>query len=126
MAYWRGVHLIGNTCIDFNTSTLHHWNGEAVPLTATREALLRMLVDAAPEYLLTKEDICRTIWQRDTKDGQALYHVAVNELRTYLIAPDDALTLETLPKKGIRVTVDRTKLHPHCWWHYVGEEVTER
>ena len=118
MAYRQGVHLIGNTCIDFNTATLHHWNGDTVTLTATREALLRMLIEAAPEYMLTKEDICRTIWQRDVKDGQALYNVAVSELRSYLIAPDDALTLTTLPKVGIQFTVDHTKLRPlrklHC------------
>ena len=120
MAYLQGVHLIGNTCIDFNTATLHHWNGDTVTLTATREALLHMLIEAAPEYMLTKEDICRTIWQRDVKDGQALYNVAVSELRNYLIAPDDALTLTTVPKVGIQLTVDHTKLRPHRWWHYVG------
>lgn len=120
MAYLQGVHLIGNTCIDFNTATLHHWNGDTVTLTATRETLLRMLIEAAPEYMLTKEDICRTIWQRDVKDGQALYNVAVSELRSYLIAPDDALALTTVHKVGIQVTVDHTKLHPHRWWHYVG------
>ena len=86
-------------------------------LTATREALLRMLIEAAPEYMLTKEDICRTIWQRDAKDGQALYNVAVSELRSYLIAPDDALTLTTVPKVGIQVTVDHTKLRPHRKLH---------
>ena len=118
MAYRQGVHLIGNTCIDFNTATLHHWNGDTVTLTATREALLRMLIEAAPEYMLTKEDICRTIWQRDVKDGQALYNVAVSELRSYLIVPDDALTLTTLPKVGIQLTVDHTKLHPHRKLHY--------
>ena len=38
----------------------------------------------------------------------------------YFIAPDDALALITLPKVGIQLTVDHTKLHPHRWWHYVG------
>lgn len=118
MAYLQGVHLIGNACIDFNTATLHHWNGNTVPLTATREALLRMLIEAAPEYMLTKEEICRTIWQRDVKDGQALYNVAVSELRSYLIAPDDALTLTTVHKVGIQLTVDHTKLRPHRKLHY--------
>ena len=51
---------------------------------------------------------------------QALYNVAVSELRSYLIAPDDALTLTTVPKVGIQLTVDHTKLRPHRWWHYVG------
>lgn len=123
VTYWQSVHLIGNACIDFNTAMLHHWNGDTVPLTATREALLRMLVEAAPEYMLTREDICRTIWKRDTKDGQALYHVAVNELRSYLIAPDDALTLTTIPKVGIQVTVDPTKLHPHRRWHFIKSRI---
>ena len=118
VAYRQGVHLIGNACIDFNIATLYHWNGNTVTLTATREALLRMLIEAAPEYMLTKEDICRTIWQRDAKDGQALYNVAVSELRGYLIAPDDALALTTVPKVGIQVTVDRTKLRPLRKLHY--------
>ena len=88
--------------------------------TNTSTLMLRMLIEAAPEYMLTKEDICRTIWQRDVKDGQALYNVAVSELRSYLIVPDDALTLTTLSKRGIQVTIDPTKLHPRRWWHYVG------
>ena len=118
-AYWQGVHFIGNTCIDFNTATLCYWNGDTLPLTNIREALLRMFAEAAPEYLLTKEDICRTIRRRDVKDGQALYHVAVGELRGYLIAPDDALSLETLPKRGIRIIVDNDKLHPCRLLHYM-------
>ena len=95
-------------------------------MTGNKAVLLRMLATAAPEYMLTKEDICRTIWQRDVKDGQALYNVAVSELRSYLIAPDDALTLTTVHKVGIQVTVDHTKLHPHRWWHYAGMAVPTR
>lgn len=124
--YLQGVHFIGNTCIDFNTATLHYWNGVTLPLTNIKEALLHMLVEAAPEYLLTKEDICRTIWKRDVKDGQALYHVAVNELRGYLIASDDALSLETLPKRGIQITVDRDKLRPCRLLHYMVMRVKRK
>ena len=51
-------------------------------LTATREALLRMLIEAAPEYMLTKEEICRTIWQRDAmiediENGNTNYQASV-------------------------------------------------
>ena len=118
MAYLQGVHLIGNTCIDFNKNMIYSPDGSAAPMTGNKAALLRMLATAAPEYMLTKEQICHDIWQRDAKDGQALYNVAVSELRGYLIAPDDALTLTTLPKVGIQVTVDHTKLHPHRKLHY--------
>ena len=118
MAYLQGVHLIGNTCIDFNKNMIYSPDGSAAPMTGNKAALLRMLATAAPEYMLTKEQICHDIWQRDAKDGQALYNVAVSELRGYLIAPDDALALTTVPKVGIQVTVDHTKLRPlrklHC------------
>lgn len=117
MAYLQGVHLIGNTCIDFNKNMIYSPDGSAAPMTGNKAALLRMLATAAPEYMLTKEEICRTIWQRDVKDRQALYNVAVSELRSYLIVPDDALTLTTVPKVGIQVTVDHTKLHPHRKLH---------
>ena len=117
MAYLQGVHLIGNTCIDFNKNMIYSPDGSAAPMTGNKAALLRMLATAAPEYMLTKEQICHDIWQRDVKDGQALYNVAVSELRSYLIVPDDALTLTTVPKVGIQVTVDHTKLHPHRKLH---------
>lgn len=119
----RGMKMIGNTCIDLDANVIHYWDGTSQPLTATRSALLHMLADAAPEYMLTKEDICQTIWQRDAKDGQTLYHVAVSELRGYLIAPDNALILTTLPKVGIQVTVDHKQLRPlrklHYWKYWV-------
>ena len=118
MAYLQGVHLIGNTCIDFNKNMIYSPDGSAAPMTGNKAALLRMLATAAPEYMLTKEQICHDIWQRDAKDGQALYNVAVSELRGYLIAPDDVLALSTVHKVGIQVTVDHTKRHPlrklHC------------
>ena len=118
VARLRNMKIIGNTCIDLDANVIRYWDGTTQPLTPTKSALLSMLADAAPDYMLTKEDICRTIWQRDAKDGQALYNVAVSELRSYLIAPDDALALTTLPKVGIQLTVDRTKLNPHRKLHY--------
>ena len=118
VAHLRSMKIIGNTCIDLDANVIRYWDGTTQPLTPTKSALLSMLADAAPDYRLLKEDICQAIWQRSAKDGQALYHVAVSELRTYLIAPDDALTLNTLPREGIQLTVDRTKLHPHRKLHY--------
>ena len=118
VARLRSMKIIGNTCIDLDANVIRYWDGTTQPLTPTKSALLSMLADAAPDYRLLKEDICRTIWQRDAKDGQALYNVAVSELRSYLIAPDDALTLTTVHKVGIQVTVDHTKLRPHRKLHY--------
>ncbi len=114
----RSMKIIGNTCIDLDANVIRYWDGTTQPLTPTKSALLVMLADAAPEYRLLKEDICHAIWQRDAKDGQALYHVAVSELRTYLIAPDDALTLNTLPREGIQLIINPERLHPHRRLHY--------
>lgn len=110
--------IIGNTCIDLDANVIRYWDGTTQPLTPTKSALLSMLADAAPDYRLLKEDICHAIWQRSAKDGQALYHVAVSELRTYLVAPDDALTLNTLPREGIQLIIDPERLHPHRRLHY--------
>ena len=110
--------IIGNTCIDLDANVIRYWDGTTQPLTPTKSALLSMLADAAPDYRLLKEDICQAIWQRNAKDGQALYHVAVSELRTYLVAPDDSLTLNTLPREGIQLIIDPERLHPHRRLHY--------
>ena len=118
VARLRSMKIIGNTCIDLDANVIRYWDGTTQPLTPTKSALLSMLADAAPDYRLLKEDICQAIWQRNAKDGQALYHVAVSELRTYLVAPDDALTLNTLPREGIQLIIDPKRLHPHRHLHY--------
>ena len=118
VARLRSMKIIGNTCIDLDANVIRYWDGTTQPLTPTKSALLSMLADAAPDYRLLKEDICHAIWQRSAKDGQALYHVAVSELRTYLVAPDDALTLNTLPREGIQLIIDPEHLHPHRRLHY--------
>ena len=105
--YLHNLHFIGNTCIDFNKNIIYYPDGKAYLITGIKTTLLKLLANAAPEYLLFKEDICRKIWNRNGKDGQALYNVAVSELRSYLIANDSSLTLTTLPKKGIQVSVDK-------------------
>lgn len=109
--YLRNVKFIGNSCIDFNNNTIYRINGNILPITGNKVLLLRMLADAAPEYKLLKEDICRKIWNRDSKEGQALYNVAVSDLRSYLIAEDDSLELKTLPKEGIQLLVDSKKVN---------------
>ena len=118
IAHLRSMKIIGNTCIDLDANVIRYWDGTTQPLTPTKSALLSMLADAAPDYRLLKEDICQAIWQRSAKDGQALYHVAVSELRTYLVAPDDSLTLNTLPREGIQLIIDPERLHPHRRLHY--------
>ena len=118
VARLRSMKIIGNTCIDLDANVIRYWDGTTQPLTPTKSALLSMLADAAPDYRLLKEDICQAIWQRNAKDGQALYHVAVSELRTYLVAPDDSLTLNTLPREGIQLVIDLERLHPHRHLHY--------
>ena len=118
VARLRNMKIIGNTCIDLDANVIRYWDGTTQPLTPTKSALLSMLADAAPDYRLLKEDICQAIWQRNAKDGQALYHVAVSELRTYLVAPDDSLTLNTLPREGIQLIIDPKRLHPHRRLHY--------
>ena len=108
--YMRNVKFIGNSCIDFNNNVIYRRNGSCIPVAGNKVLLLKMLSDATPDYKLLKEDICHKIWNRDGKDGQALYNVAVSDLRNYLIADDDSLVLKTLPKEGIQLIVDTKKV----------------
>ncbi len=118
--YLRNVKFIGNSCIDFNSNVIYRRNGDCVPITGNKVLLLKMLADAAPEYKLLKKDICHTIWNRDGKDAQALYNVAVSDLRNYLIADDDSLELKTLPKEGIQLIVDSKRIHRFPLLHFIG------
>ena len=110
LRYMQNVKFIGNTCIDFNTNTVYYWNGGKLSLTDKRAEVLKVFVDSAPDYRLLKEDICRRIWNRDGKDAQALYNVAMSELRSYLIAEDDSLELKTLTNEGVVLIVDTKKV----------------
>ena len=116
--YMQNVKFIGSTCIDFNTNTVYYWNGSKLSLTDKRAEVLKMFVDSAPEYKLLKEDICRRIWNRDSKDGQALYNVAMSELRSYLIAKDDCLELKTLTNEGVVLFTKRKHKFPLL--HYIS------
>ena len=114
------VKFIGNTCIDFNTNTVYYWNGGKLSLTDKRAEVLKVFVDSAPEYRLLKEDICRRIWNRDGKDAQALYNVAMSELRSYLIAEDDSLELKTLTNEGVVLIVDIKRKRKFPLLHFIG------
>ena len=116
----HNVKFIGNSCIDFNTNTVYYWNGGKLSLTDKRAEVLKVLVDSAPEYRLLKEDICRRIWNRDGKDGQALYNVAMSELRSYLIAEDDSLELKTQPNEGVVLLVDKKRIRKFPLLHFIG------
>ena len=110
LRYMQNVKFIGNSCIDFNTNTVYYRNGGKLSLTDKRAEVLKVLVDSTPDYRLLKEDICRRIWNRDGKDAQALYNVAMSELRSYLIAEDDSLELKTLINEGVVLIVDTKKV----------------
>ena len=46
MAYLQGVHLIGNTCIDFKKNRIYTPDGSAAPMTSNKAVLRRMLTTA--------------------------------------------------------------------------------
>ena len=120
LRYMQNVKFIGNTCIDFNTNTVYYWNGDKLSLTDKRAEVLKVFVDSAPEYRLLKENICRRIWNRDGKDAQALYNVAMSELRSYLIAEDDSLELKTLTNDGMVLIVDIKRKRKCPLLHFIG------
>ena len=120
LRYMHNVKFIGNSCIDFNTNTVYYRNGGKLSLTDKRAEVLKVFVDSAPEYRLLKEDICRRIWNRDGKDGQALYNVAMSELRSYLIAEDDSLELKTQPNEGVVLLVDKKRIRKFPLLHFIG------
>ena len=75
---------------------------------------------STPEYRLLKEDICRRIWNRDGKDAQALYNVAMSELSSYLIAEDDSLELKTLTNEEVVLIVDIKRKRKFPLLHFIG------
>ena len=80
---------------------------------------LKILVESAPAYKLLKEDVCKAMWKRNSKDGQSLYAVMVNDVRGNYLSEDDSLELETLLKEGIVLHVDETKLKTHPKTHFI-------
>lgn len=119
LTYEKELNIIGNTCFDLNKNVIYTWNGECRQLTGNKIVFVRMLVDSAPRYRLLKEDICRTIWNRTPKDGQALYNVIVSELRGMFIADDPSLELKSLPKEGVQLFIDESKVKKHRRIHFL-------
>lgn len=114
----NNMYIVGNTCFDFNNQVVVWWNGECQKMIGNKVQFLKMLVDSAPEYKLYKEDVCRSIWKRNVKDGQSLYAVMVNDVRNKYIAEDDSLSIETLLKEGLVLHVDETNLKAWPKMHF--------
>ena len=114
----RHIILLGNSCLDLKNESLYLWSGECRPIPTNQQSLIKMLLATDSEYRLSKEDICQTLWKRDTKDGQALYNTTVSGLRKLFIADDDSIELKTLPKEGIELVVHTSLLKRARSWHY--------
>ena len=119
LTYEKGLSIIGNTCFDLNKNVVYFWDGECRPLAGNKSIFAGMLVDSAPDYRLLKEDICQTIWNRTPKDGQALYNVMVSEFRGMFIAADPSLELKSLPKEGVQLFIDDSKVKKHRRIHFL-------
>ena len=112
VVYMVFVHttLLGNTCIDLHRGMVYLWSGERRTASGNQLALLKMLLDAAPTYRLSKDVICQSLWGRDTKDGQALYNTTVSGLRKLFVAEDESLELKTLSREGVELLIDKSHL----------------
>lgn len=109
-AFKKNVILVGNSCIDVVNHEVYLWSGERKHIARVKMTLLKMLL-AAPNYKLTKEEICRTIWNRSAKDAQNLIHTAITDLRNNFISKDSSLELKTLSKEGsVQLFADSYKL----------------
>ena len=114
----RHMTLLGNSCLDLKNESLYLWSGECRAIPTNQLSLIKMLLATAPDYRSSKEDICQTLWKRDTKDGQALYNTTVSGLRKLFIADDESIELKTLPKEGIELVVHTSLLKRVRSWHY--------
>ena len=119
LKYRKDVVFIGNTCIDLNQKELYLWSGECRHITDTRMALLQMLVESAPAYKLSKEEVCLKIWKRNAKDGQALYNVVMTDMRTLFITEDPSLELKSLPREGMQLLVNDSLVKRGRWLHFL-------
>lgn len=119
LQYKRNAILMGNTCLDLANKELYLWNGECRHITGTKSALIQMLVEASPTYKLLKEDVCRTIWNRNAKDGQALYNTAMTDLRGLFISEDPSLELKSLPKEGMQLVINESQVRKKRSTHFL-------
>lgn len=120
ISYKKDIKILGNTCIDLNKNVVYLYNGECKQVIGNKIILLQMLIDSAPTYKLLKEDVCRKIWNRDSKDGQALYNVAMSELRNLFINADPSLKLKSIPKEGMQLLVNTSLVKKMIRWHFIG------
>ncbi len=118
--------MLGNTCIDLDRGKAWLWNGECRAIPGNQLALLKMLAKTAPLYRLKKEDICRTLWGRDAKDGQALYNTTVSGLRKLFVADDEALELKTYAKEGVELVVNQSSLKKGRAWHFYSKLIWKK
>ena len=119
LKFRKDVVFIGNTCIDLYQKELYLWSGECRHITDTRMALLQMLLESAPAYKLSKEDVCLKIWKRNAKDGQALYNVVMTDMRTLFITEDPSLELKSLPREGMQLLVNDSLVKRGRWLHFL-------
>lgn len=117
--YINNMYRVGNTCFDFNNRIVVYWNGKCRRMIGNKVQFLKMLVESAPAYKLLKEDVCKAMWKRNSKDGQSLYAVMVNDVRGNYLSEDDSLELETVLKEGVVLHVDETKLKTHPKTHFI-------
>ena len=117
--YRKDVVFIGNTCIDLSHKELYLWSGECRHITDTRMSLLQMLVEATPAYKLSKEEVCRNIWNLSPKDAQARYNVGMTDMRTLFIAEDPSLELKSLPREGMQLLVNESLVKKGRWHHFL-------
>ena len=114
----RHMILLGNSCLDLKNESLYLWSGECRTASGNQLALLKMLLDVAPTYRLSKDAICQSLWGRDTKDGQALYNTTVSGLRKLFVAEDESLELKTLSREGVELLIDKSHLKKARRLHY--------
>lgn len=108
--YMKNVSLLGNTLFDFNTKNVHLGDGGVVSITSIQIQFLKMLLDAAPQYVVSKEEICRKLWGRDMQNAQNSYNALISTLRKNLFSHDNALELKTQTKEGVELAIDKDGL----------------
>lgn len=122
--YLKRVVILGNTCIDFKNGVVCLWDKTCRPVPKKQWDVLELLV-TAPNYKLSKDAICQSIWKRDSKEGQALYNTAISGLRKLFVAEDEALDLRVQAKEGIELVEDASRVKKYRKWHFYPRLVWE-
>lgn len=119
LKFRKNVVFIGNTCIDLSHQELYLWNGECKHITDTKMSLLQMLIESAPTYILSKEEVCRKIWNLNSKDAQARYNTAMTDMRALFITEDSSLELKSLTREGMQLLVNDSLIKKGRWFHFI-------